>query len=110
MGEVLPLPFQGEAFVDARGEGRSMRVSWHPDADTLVLSLWAGGLCRGTFRLPADEVPELVRALVDGVVDRGNSSGRPPTRPYGPVPVTLDRPHAPRPKPAPGRSASGPGH
>jgi len=102
VGEVLPLPFQGEAFVDARGEGRSMRVSWHPDADILVLSLWAGGLCRGTFRLRADEVPELVRALVDGVVERGSPAAGSPARSYGPPPVTLDRPQAPRPKPVAG--------
>jgi hypothetical protein len=69
MGEVLPLPSRGEVFLDPRGEGRSLRVSWHQDENTLVLSLWQFGQCRATFRLPSDQVPELVRALVAGLSD-----------------------------------------
>jgi hypothetical protein len=44
-------------------------VSWHQDEHTLVLSLWQFGQCRATFRLPSDQVPELVRALVAGLSD-----------------------------------------
>ena len=62
-----PLPAAGEVFLDARGDGRGLRVSWHPDADVVVLSLWRGGTCAGTFRLPVDEVPELVRVLRQGL-------------------------------------------
>jgi hypothetical protein len=69
MGEVLPLPNRGEVFLDPRGEGRSLRVSWHPDENTLVLSLWQLGQCRATFRLQTEEVPDLVRALVAGLSD-----------------------------------------
>jgi hypothetical protein len=69
MGEVLPLPNRGEVFLDPRGEGRSLRVSWHRDRSTLVLSLWQLGQCRATFRLDTDEVPNLVRALVAGLAD-----------------------------------------
>lgn len=69
MGEVLPLPNRGEVFLDPRGEGRSLRVSWHRDENTLVLSLWQLGQCRATFRLQTEEVPDLVRALVAGLSD-----------------------------------------
>lgn len=73
MGEVLPIPRRGEVFTDARGQGRSLRVSWH-DADegtvsenTLVISLWQLGQCRATFRLPASSVPDLIRTLNDEI-------------------------------------------
>jgi hypothetical protein len=69
MGEVLPLPNRGEVFLDPRGEGRSLRVSWHRHESTLVLSLWQLGQCRATFRLPTSEVPNLVHALVSGLAD-----------------------------------------
>lgn len=67
MGEVLPLPRHGESFDDARGQGRMLRVSWHSDG-SLVVSIWKNALCRATFRLRAEDNPEFVRALVDGVM------------------------------------------
>jgi hypothetical protein len=69
MGEVLPLPNRGEVFLDPRGEGRSLRVSWHRQESTLVLSLWQLGQCRATFRLEAEQVPDLIRALASGLAD-----------------------------------------
>ena len=67
MFRASPLPATGEVFLDARGDGRSLRVSWHPDADLVVLSLWREGLCAGTFRLPMDEVPDLIDVLRGGL-------------------------------------------
>jgi len=67
---VLPLPTHGGVFLDARGDNRSLRVSWHHDAGEaglVVLSLWRGGACVATFRLAADEVEALVEALTAGV-------------------------------------------
>lgn len=63
-------------FVDARGEGRALRVTWHlegprgsdPDGEGLVvLSLWRDNLCAGSFRLTAGEVPALVETLTRGL-------------------------------------------
>ena len=68
MGEVLPLPTVGEIFTDVRDGGRTMRVSVHADRDTVVVSLWAGGLCRGSFRLAADDAGRL-RETLDLVAD-----------------------------------------
>ena len=68
MHPVKPLPATGEVFLDARGSGRALRVSWHADADVIVLSLWLGGTCTGSFRLPVEDVPDLIDALRDGLV------------------------------------------
>lgn len=57
------LPTSGEVFLDPRGGGRALRVSWHPEADIVVLSVWHAGTCAGSFRLPVDEVPELIDVL-----------------------------------------------
>ena len=62
-----PLPLTGEVFLDQRGDGRSLRVSWHPDADLVVLSLWRDGTCAGSFRLPMAEVPDLIEVLRGGL-------------------------------------------
>jgi hypothetical protein len=64
---VTPLPATGEVFLDARGPGRALRVSWHSEADVVVLSLWTGGTCTGSFRLPVQDVPDLIDALRVGL-------------------------------------------
>jgi hypothetical protein len=64
---VTPLPHTGQVFLDARGAGRALRVSWHGEADLVVLSLWSGRTCTGTFRLPVEDVPDLIAALRDGL-------------------------------------------
>ncbi len=33
----------------------------------MVLSLWHGNVCSGSFRLAVDEVPELIEMLRDGL-------------------------------------------
>ena len=63
MADLLPLPQQGESFVDARGENRSMRVSLHPERGLAVFSIWAGQNCRASFQLPLDEAIRLSEAL-----------------------------------------------
>ena len=65
---MTPLPATGEVFLDARGPERALRVSWHAEADVIVLSLWQGGTCTGSFRLPAEDVPDLIEALRAGLV------------------------------------------
>lgn len=63
MRSVTPLPSTGEVFLDARGDERALRVSWHPEADVVVLSLWRGPVCAGSFRLAVEDVPALVELL-----------------------------------------------
>ena len=65
MGDVHPFPHRGSVFVDARGEQRTMRVACHRDEGLVVISLWAAGVCRASFRLPAalaSEIAELLAA------------------------------------------------
>jgi hypothetical protein len=56
-----------EWFVDARSPSRRMQVTRHPDRGLVVLSLWQGDRCTGTFRLRVGDSPALVHALVDGI-------------------------------------------
>ena len=64
---VLQLPVAAEFFLDARGGARALRVRWHHDDGLVVLSLWRGSECTGTFRLEIDEVPVLIEALREGL-------------------------------------------
>ena len=57
----------GELFLDDRGEQRTLRLTWHREVDLVVLSLWRGGRCTGTFRLRVSEVPSLIAALQAGL-------------------------------------------
>jgi hypothetical protein len=60
---------RGDVFLDARGNGRAMRLSWHPEADVVVLSLWREETCAGTFRMPHEDVGAFIDALVDNLRD-----------------------------------------
>jgi hypothetical protein len=77
MSAATPLPRQGDVFFDSRGPDRALRLSRHPDAGVVVLSIWNGGVCQGTFRLPSDQISALAEALL---------SAAPETRP--PLPQT----------------------
>ena len=61
------VPRTGAVFLDPRGQDRSLRVTWHQDAQLVVLSLWRDNVCAGTFRLSADEVPDLIGLLRQGL-------------------------------------------
>ena len=50
-------------FLDARGDGRALRVTCHPESGVVVFSLWREGTCAGSFRLPVEEVPAMVDLL-----------------------------------------------
>jgi hypothetical protein len=63
MGEVLPMPRVGDVFADVRGGGRTMRISYHEERRAVVVSLWVGTMCRGTFRMAADDVGRLMSML-----------------------------------------------
>ena len=80
MAEVIPLPVDNSVLIDARAGGRAMRVTWHPEAGEaglVVLSLWHGQVCTGTFRLVAADVPALVQTLVEGLADTSRGSVSP---------------------------------
>ena len=67
METARPFPRQGSIFVDTRGGERALRVTWHHEAGLVILSLWRDNVCSGSFRLQAEEVPELIRVLREGL-------------------------------------------
>jgi hypothetical protein len=67
MSAARPLPELGSIFIDARGDDRALRVSWHSEAELVVLSLWRDNVCAASFRLSIDEVPELIELLRSGL-------------------------------------------
>ena len=57
------MPKRGEVFFDHRRPDRSLRLSPHPDAGVVVLSIWNGGVCQATFQLPGDQVAMFIDTL-----------------------------------------------
>src|SRR5215469_15558612 len=76
--DAAPLPRLGEVFFDVRGDSRSMRLSWYADTGVAVFSIWQGGRCTGTFRLPIDDLPRMIEIL-----QRGPERKRRPARDGG---------------------------
>jgi hypothetical protein len=58
-----------EVFLDPRSGDRVLRVTWHPESDVVVLSLWRESTCVGTFRLGRESVTPFVDALLDGLAE-----------------------------------------
>jgi hypothetical protein len=110
MAGATPLPRVGEVFFDDRGEDRALRLSWHPDADVMVLSIWNGGVCTGTFRLAARDVPVLMETLSQGVPvpqPRGRRHAAPVEgEPAEPPPVASEPNPYTYPEPAPNPAAN----
>src|SRR5215831_5538296 len=77
--DAAPLPRLGEVFFDVRGESRTMRLSWYADTGVAVFSIWQGGTCTGTFRLPIADLPRMVEALRRGPHGHDDqATGEPP--------------------------------
>jgi hypothetical protein len=54
-------------FLDERGTG--LRVSWHPERDLVVLSVWQDDRCVGTFRMSVQDIPRLSGLLAAALSD-----------------------------------------
>ena len=63
MGDVVPFPARSTVLPDLRGEGRALRVTWHPEEGVVVLSTWRESLCVSSVRLSAADAAELVSSL-----------------------------------------------
>jgi hypothetical protein len=63
-------------FLDERGTG--LRVTWHPERDLVVLSVWQGDSCVGTFRMSVQDVPRLSGLLAAALGDWVDQSGAAP--------------------------------
>jgi hypothetical protein len=49
-----------------------MRLSWYADTGVAVFSIWQGGMCTGTFRLPIGDLPRMI-----DILDRGPARSGP---------------------------------
>jgi hypothetical protein len=65
-----------DMFLDERGTG--LRVSWHPERDLVVLSVWQGDGCVGTFRMSVQDVPRLSGLLAAALGDWVDQTGGAP--------------------------------
>ena len=70
-------------FLDERGAG--LRVTWHPERDLVVLSVWQDDRCVGTFRMSVQDVPRLSGLLAAALGDWVDQAGPDPDpgRPRG---------------------------
>jgi hypothetical protein len=66
---VVPLPLRGDVFLDARGQDRGLRVTWHHESGLVVVSLWRADTCVGTLQMRREEVPRLISALANGLAE-----------------------------------------
>jgi hypothetical protein len=66
MGDLVDLSSpRSRWFADARG--RSLKATWHAEAELIVLSLWESDRCVGTFQLPVADAPQLMVLLAEAV-------------------------------------------
>ena len=65
---ISPLPRRGSTLLGRDAAGRRLRVSSHPDAGRVVLSIWQDDVCRASLRLAEEDVPELVKMLSSSLV------------------------------------------
>ena len=66
---VLPFPTHGAWVPDARNGSRVARVTPHPEAGLVVVSIWNGDRCAATMQLTPDDVAEMITALSRGLAD-----------------------------------------
>src|SRR5215218_9580345 len=62
-----------DMFLDERGTG--LRVTWHPERDLVVLSVWQGDGCVGTFRMSVQDIPRLSGLLAAALGDWVDQTG-----------------------------------
>jgi hypothetical protein len=65
---VSPLPRRGGVQFDPRGAGRALRVSAHPETNTVTISIWHGDRCVATHHVATADVPELINLLATALV------------------------------------------
>jgi hypothetical protein len=54
---------------DERRDGRFLRMTWHAERRTFVVSTWEGSVCVGATRVPVQDAPALIEVLAGGLAD-----------------------------------------
>jgi hypothetical protein len=68
VAEVANFPHR-VLIADVRDDGTYIRVTWHSERATFVLSHWDNDRCIAATRVSVDDVPQLIRLLTDGLAD-----------------------------------------
>src|ERR1022692_3404767 len=105
MSDAAPLPRLGEVFFDVRSPSRSLRISWYADTGVAVLSIWQGGTCTGSFRLPMGDLPRMIETLERGPDGQGIPAVKYPPHPAGAQPPRAPEAQYPREAGHPGAAA-----
>src|SRR5450755_904463 len=105
MSDAAPLPRLGEVFFDVRSPSRSLRISWYADTGVAVLSIWQGGTCTGSFRLPMGDLPRMIETLERGPDGQGIPAVEYPAHPPGAQPPRAPEAQYPREAGHPGAAA-----
>jgi hypothetical protein len=56
-----------------------LRITWHPEADTLVLTLWSGTRCTGSAPLSAADAGRLTAFIACRLAERATTPVRNPS-------------------------------
>ncbi len=79
---ALPLRVN---IPDVRGSGGSLRITWHPDKRTVVVSHWRGSVCVASTPVEVSELPGLIGILAEALGEAATMSDVPsPERPAAP--------------------------
>ena len=68
MAEVANFPHR-VLIADVRENGTYIRVTWHSDGSTFVLSHWDNNGCIAATRVSVEDVPQLIVLLTNGLAD-----------------------------------------
>jgi hypothetical protein len=63
VAEALSTRINRDWFTDRRASDRGLQVTWHRENRTVVLSIWHGATCAGTFQLSIEDAARLVADL-----------------------------------------------
>jgi hypothetical protein len=68
VAEVANFPHR-VLIADVRGDGTYIRVTWHSERSTFVLSHWDNDGCIAATRVSVEDVPQLIGLLTNGLAD-----------------------------------------
>lgn len=80
-----PIPRRGVVLPGRDAASRMLRVSFHPEVERVVVSIWDHDICMATLRLAPEDVPDLVRGLTAALLP-----------PAEPVPEAVPQPRSSR--------------